>query len=123
MAKQTNKANSTKTTIAKATKKAAAAPTKAEPASVKERGLSGNKILTLETLNKAKDGLTRAQLAEKTGIVKGWAKMLGAVTQGDAAEGTLEGDGLVTSDDVEGIRGLVYTITAKGKKALENAKK
>ncbi|MCI0705466.1 MAG: DUF4364 family protein [Planctomycetia bacterium] len=83
--------------------------------------LSGNKILVLETLAKAKDGMTRAQLSKATEIQKGWAKLLGAVTLGEPAEGTLEGDGYVKSAEVEGVRGLVYTITAKGKKALADA--
>ena len=48
--------------------------------------------------------------------------MLGAVTKGDAAEGTLEGDGLVQSEEVEGVRGLVYTITKAGAAALKAAK-
>lgn len=85
----------------------------------KEKGeLSTNKRLILETLNRNSNGLTRAQLAEKTEITKGWAKYLGAATKGDPEAGTLEGDGLVKSQDIEGTRGMVYTITAAGRKAV-----
>lgn len=108
-----------KATAEKPAKKGGSA-TSAETNGAAPRGLSESKLKVLKELNKAGDrGLTRAELAERTGINKGWAKMLGAVTKGDAASGTLEGDGYVRSEPAaEGERGIRYYITAKGKKAL-----
>jgi chromosome segregation and condensation protein ScpB len=86
-------------------------------------GLSDSKVRVLGLLAKTPRGLTRAQLAEKTGIQKGWAKLLGAPSKGKPVKGTLEGDGYVESrepQEDEG-RSMVYNITHKGKQAL-NAK-
>jgi hypothetical protein len=78
-------------------------------------------VLTL--LAKHPNGLTRTQMAEATGTARGWAALLGAVTKGPAAAGTLEGDGLVKSAKMEDQAALLYTITAAGKKALAQAAK
>lgn len=86
-------------------------------------GLSGNKLKVLQQLTKATNGLTRKELSTKTGIKKGFSKMLGAATKSDSENTGMEGDGLVKSQNVEGRRGLVYTITAAGRKALEKASK
>jgi DNA-binding MarR family transcriptional regulator len=82
--------------------------------------LSGSKVRVLEALAAAEpEGLTRTELAEQTGINKGWAKLLGAPTKGET--NGMEGAGLVKSHKHEGERSLRYTITAAGKKALAKA--
>ena len=108
-----------KGTSSKPTSKPAAAPAKTKPDAGSKGGLSNNKVKVLTLLAKAKQPMTRSEMAEKTGIAKGWAKLLGAVTKGDAEAGTLEGDGLVRSEKVEGEAGLRYTITAAGRKLLD----
>lgn len=86
--------------------------------------LSPKRVRVLEVLARsAPNGLTRTELAKKTGLTKGWSKLLGSPTKGKAAVGTLEGDGLVRSEKHEDQHGLlVYRITATGKKALAAAK-
>lgn len=82
--------------------------------------LSGSKVKVLEALVSAEpEGLTRTELAEQTGINKGWAKLLGAPTKGGT--NGMEGAGLVKSHKHEGERSMRYTITAAGKKALAKA--
>jgi hypothetical protein len=82
--------------------------------------LNGSKVKVLEALVSAEpEGLTRTELAEQTGIVKGWAKLLGAPTKGGT--NGMEGAGLVKSHKHEGERSMRYTITAAGKKALAKA--
>lgn len=88
-----------------------------------EDGLSPNQIKVLSTLAKAKGPLTRTELATKTGINKGWSRLLGASTKDDSENGGLEAEGLVKVEKPEDSRGLVYTITAAGRKALEKASK
>jgi hypothetical protein len=106
----------------KAAKKAAKATTPTTPAQPKAaNGMAPNKVKVLTLLAKTPAGMTRTEMSEATGIVKGWTKMLGAVTLGAPATGTLEGDGLVRSEEVEDQRGRVYTITPAGKKALAAA--
>lgn len=119
----TEAAPKTKATKTKPAPKAAK-KTEAKVETKKEKGgLNGSQIKVLKALKGGKE-LTRAELTEKTGIAKGWAKLLGAATKdGDWAENSMEGMGLVKSGEAqEGKRGLAYTITAKGTKALETAK-
>jgi DNA-binding MarR family transcriptional regulator len=83
--------------------------------------LNGSQIKILETLVSGRR-MSRKDIAEKTGIQKGYSKLLGA--QENPSETALEPLGYVKSEEPnEGERGLQYTITAKGKVALEKAKK
>jgi hypothetical protein len=110
--------------VKKTTKVRKAKPVKAEKATKPSRNgtLTGNEVKVLSTLNKNSKPLTRTELSVKTGINKGWSRLLGAATKGT-------GDGLENRKLVkcslpgegEG-RGLVYTITASGKAALVKAK-
>lgn len=108
---------------AKAEKKGAKTSKTAKPAKkegAKSSGdLSPNQVLILQAL---KDGRprTRAELSEKTGIKKGFSKLLG--TQEGGHPDALEPKGYVkSSPPEEGERGMTYTITAKGKAALSKA--
>lgn len=87
-----------------------------------EQGLTGNERKVLEVLAKSKRALSRNELSEATGIVKGWAKMLGAATKAEEqgfGDQTLEGRGLVESEKPEeGERGFRYSITPKGRALL-----
>jgi hypothetical protein len=85
-------------------------------------GLTGRDIRVLEQLAKFKDGLTRNDLKAKCGIAKGFSKIMGTPSKDVYADNTLEGRGLVAHDTAEGVRGFTYTITAKGKAALAEAK-
>lgn len=83
--------------------------------------LSSNQVKILEQLSSGRR-MSRKDIAEATGIQKGFSKLLGA--QENPAETALEPMGLVKSEEPkEGERGLQYTITAGGKKALEKAQK
>ncbi len=79
--------------------------------------LSPNEVKTLKALVKGNKPMSRADLRKATGIQKGWSKLLGSSTKEVAAE-SLEGRKLVKSEKVEGQRGIVYTVTANGKKAV-----
>lgn len=59
---------------------------------------------------------SRKSIAEKTGMVKGFAKAMGAVTKGKPGKGTLVGDGLLKA--TKGEEGWEYELTAKGKGLL-----
>lgn len=102
--------------VKKAVKKAAKAD-KAKP----ERpagagGVTGNQIRLLQALKSGKE-MTRAQLADATGIIKGYSKMLGNVE--GTHENSLTALGLVKCMVAEeGERGMRYAITAKGKQLL-----
>jgi len=70
--------------------------------------------------------MTRAELTTRTGIKKGWSRLLGASTKEDggvAGSKSLEAKGYVTNRKVEDERSIQYTITASGRKALDKAKK
>lgn len=86
------------------------------PAKKAEGGLTNKAIKVLTLLSKAPNGLTRKAMIEKTGIQKGWAKLLGAPTKGNP--GGLEGKGLVKSSRTEGDAKITYVITAAGRKAI-----
>ncbi len=77
---------------------------------------------TLTALDKAgQKGLTRGELATKTDIKKGWARILGAASKEDGGgnwDKSLEGRGLVKQAVNEESRAMTITITALGKKAL-----
>lgn len=113
-------------------KNSAPAATKATPEAAKvaapaAAGLTGNETLTLTALSKSANPMTRDDLRKKTGINKGWSKMLGATSKEDggaAGKDSLCGRGLVKSFvPEEGSRQFRYAITASGKKALEKAAK
>ena len=113
----------TKKAAKKGAKKGAAVKKAAGGGKEKKGELSGNAIKVLQAMKgTAANGktVTRAQLAEKTGINKGWSKLLGNPTKG--GDHGMEAAGLVKSQKHEGERGLVYFITEKGRKALEAAK-
>ena len=114
----TKTAGTTKKATAPKVVKAVKPTTEATP---KEKGgLTGNQLKALGVLAKATQPMTRSQLAAKTGIKKGWSKMLGQVTKGGG--NGLEAAGLVKSMVAdEGERGYRYIITAAGKKAVEKA--
>lgn len=116
MSKNATKEPGKKAAIPKADSNGQEAPTKSKHPS----GLSESKLKVLRELNRAGDrGMTRTDLGDRTGIKKGWAKLMGAVTKGTPAEGTLEGDGYVRSQPAdEGERGIRYYITKKGKSIL-----
>jgi len=83
--------------------------------------LSKNQVTILEQLAK-KSPMSRKDLMEATGIQKGYSKLMGA--QENPAESALEPLGYVkAAEPQEGQRGLQYSITANGKKALEKALK
>jgi hypothetical protein len=84
--------------------------------------LTERETKVLIVLSKAKGDLTRADLSSKTGIVKGWSKLLGSATK-EIDPTSLEGRGLVKSSKAEGSASLTYCITPAGKKALAAAKK
>lgn len=119
MAKKTT---TTKTAPKKTTAAKKAAPKKAAPAA-KADGLTDvqTRVLTALKNTASGKGLTRAQLSEKTGINKGWSRILGAYTKDDGganADNSMTGLGLVSSQKMEG-EPVSYYITAKGKKALK----
>lgn len=110
---------------AKGKKAAKAKAAKAAPAAKANGGLTGNEVKILTALTKSNKPLTRDQLRSKTGINKGWSRVLGAATKDDGgvnADASLEGRGYVKADKPEGQRTLEYTVTAAGRKALEKAK-
>lgn len=77
-------------------------------------------LSTVQTriLNAVSKGFnTRKAIADETGMKKGFAAVMGAVSKGKCGKGTLVGDGLLKADKGEGGE-WVYTITASGKKAL-----
>ena len=105
---------------AKQTTKEAAEPKKRT--SGKFNDLTSSQIKTLEALN---DGtaMTRQELADETGIQKGWSKLLGK--QEDDHEDSLLSKNLVKAtvpQEGEG-RAMKYMITAAGKQALAKAQK
>lgn len=97
---------------------------KPQPAAApaKPKGVSGNELKVLTALLKAGKSLSRNDLAIKTGIRRGWSKMLGAHTK-EIKPNTLQGRGLVKAVEVEGERAIQYVVTAAGKKAIEKAGK
>jgi hypothetical protein len=137
------KAKSTKPSTAKGTTKAkspakgentmpvappkAKAPAKGTKSVVEKsdstRGLANSAVRVLHLLSKSEGGLTRTQLAAKTGVKRGWSKLLGAPTKEGGSSRGLEGRGLVRGSVAEGVRGLVYTITAAGRKELAKSGK
>jgi endonuclease YncB( thermonuclease family) len=109
-------AKPTKKAAKKAPKKAVKGTKTASKAAPKS-GITGRESTILTTLAKNSKPLTRKQLVEKTGIKAGWSKLLGAPTKGVAPE-SLEGRGLVKSESQEGVTGVMYSITAAGRKAI-----
>lgn len=102
-----------------ATEKAA----KAEPKKEREKAeLTPNEIKVLTVLSKSKGPMTRQELSKKTGIVKGWSRIFGAIK--DNGGDGLQGRKLVSvSLPDEGERGLKYAITALGKQTLLRVEK
>lgn len=85
-------------------------------------GLVPSVIKVLQTLRDAGVAMTRKELAESTGIEKGWSKILGTKDGGN--EEALGPIGYVLSvEPKEGERGMKYKITAAGKQALVKAEK
>lgn len=119
--KATAKKTTTKKSAPKAAKKAPAKKATAKKVPKNPTGLSGNQVKILDALSK-QDEMTRKDLEAATGIVKGYAALMGSPTK-EIGGGTLEGRKLVHSGKHEGARGLHYTITAAGRKELEKAKK
>lgn len=96
---------------------------KATPART-DNSLTGNEVKILTALFKSGKPMTRADLAKKTGINKGWSRVLGSSTKEDggmSGDESLEGRGLVKCERHEGERSLSYTITARGKAELAKA--
>lgn len=71
----------------------------------------------LQALADSTEGMTRGQLAEATGVKKGWSKILGTVTVGKEATSGFISEGLVKASKSADQRGTVYTLTAAGRKA------
>lgn len=121
MAKATKSTKSSKST--KATKAPAAPvaePVKEAPAAKPAGGLSEREVKILTVLAASRTPLTRSELAEKTALVRGWSKVLGAHTK-EVKATSLEGRGLIKchEPEAEGSKKLSYSITNKGKTALE----
>jgi hypothetical protein len=120
VAKAVAKSAAVKETAKVATKKAPvkkAAAAKAAPAETVPSGLTKRQHKVLTALASGKE-LSRNELADATGMNKGWSKLLGASTHEEAGDGSLEGLGYIKSARYEGSRSVVYAITAAGKKAL-----
>ena len=78
------------------------------------------RALTLLKHTKPNQGLTRAVLAEKSGVAKGWSRILGAATKdakGASGKSSLMAKGLIQAEKHEG-EPITYVITANGRKAL-----
>ena len=121
--KATKKSTSKKAPVKKTTtKKVTVKKEEGEKKSrISANGLNGSHIRVLQTL-KGGASMSRAELAEATGINKGWSRILGTTEGGH--EDALEPRGFVKSSvPPEGERGMRYTITASGKKSLEKAEK
>ena len=89
----------------------------------KGNGITGNQLKVLKALASGAS-LTREELRRKTGINKGWSRMLGASSKEDGGvhwETSLLGRGLISDVTESGERTLCYKLTAKGKAALEKA--
>lgn len=91
----------------------------------KEKGLGAPAIRILTALSKAKGKMTRAEICEKGTIDPAWAKKwLGFK---DGREGTHDlvkpGYIKVEQQEIDGRDVLTYSITAKGRQALEKAVK
>lgn len=130
-----------KTTKKTAKKKATAKKAAKKTVTPRAGGLSKRQVKILEALkgtDSAKKQLTRAQIKKATGLQSGLYKLMGAPTKkgfGTANDTALEPAGLIKSikgegktggggpNAVPGQKGLRYYITAKGKKALQEAKK
>jgi hypothetical protein len=108
-----------KTAKKKVAKKAAKTPKK-ESKPREKALLTGNEIKVLTALKDGKQ-LNRVELNKKTGISKGWSKMLGAATRdglGASGEHSLAGRKLIRCMKLEDERTLRYEITAAGKALL-----
>ena len=99
----------------------------AEAIGTKEKpSLTKKQIKVLTVLSLTASPMNRKQLFEKTGMKKGWSKLLGASTKdgyGTFGGDSLEGRKLVKSQKIEETIGLHYIITSAGKKALEKSSK
>lgn len=115
----------TKAVKAKPAAKKPSAKAKAKLAPSTNGDLTGNETKILTILARANKPLTRADLAAKTGINKGWSKTLGSSSKdngGMSGKDSLDGRGYVKCELHEGQRSFLYTITARGRKALEAVK-
>lgn len=116
------KTASTKAKRGTTAKKKQSAKKQAEP-TPSINGLTSRQVRVLEVLKSGRE-MTRKEMAEATGITKGWSKMLGAASKqgGGAAAGKgLEQQGYVKIAPNEEGRTLLYSITAKGRKLLAKA--
>lgn len=108
----------------KAAKKPAKKKTAKKPATKQgSKDLTKAQHRTLDLLRRTKKGagLTRTQLVERSGITKGWSRVLGAATK-DTDPNTLLGKKYVEAHKEEG-ESYKYSITERGKKALAAADK
>lgn len=87
-----------------------------------QNGVNGRQVRILEVLAKGGEK-TRGDLQEATGIVKGYARLIGAADKGSVHPDSLVARGYVTLNTYEGDRNIYQKITAAGKKALAAAKK
>ena len=104
-----------------ATKKAMkAAPKKSARKSAEPAKLSKQQVAALRVLAASKRALSRADLAAKTEIRKGWSRCLGAPNRDGGKYGatSLESLKLVTRDTDERGR-FVYAVTDAGRAALK----
>lgn len=107
----------------KAAKSDAKKPTKKVEKKVKEfdpSHLNDREIRILKALAKAPNGLNRPKLKERSGIASGLGKIVGTPTE-TVKPHTLEGRGLVRHEVREEERGMIFVITAKGRKLYESA--
>lgn len=129
--KTTTKTAPKKTTAAKkaapkkkTTTKKAAAPNKAAPADTGGFTKAQARALVALKGTKSGKGMSRADLEAKTGVAKGWSRVLGAGTKDDggvAGDKTLSAQGYVGIQKLEG-EPLSYYLTAKGTKAAASLK-
>lgn len=107
-----------KTPAKKATKAAPAA--KAEKNGRSSNGIGKPRTAILETLSKYPEGLTRTQIAEKTGINSGFTSLLGHVEADKREDKSLAKEGYIKIQvqDIDGKNVTIYVITAKGRKIV-----
>lgn len=103
-----------KTAAAKKTAPAAAAPA----AKKNPNDPTPKQLEVLKVLAKAKKGyLSRNEIGEAVNVSSGFCSLLGHADTKKTEPGSLQGKGLIKAEVREDVRGVVYVLTAAGKKA------
>jgi len=125
--KATNKKPARKILKKKSSAKKAAPKARTKSARTPSSGeLNGSQVKLLLTLGKSKKEMDRKQLSAKTGINKGFSRLLGAATKdanGVHGSSSLIGLGFVKAEKHEDSRTLTYALTAKGRKKFQQLSK